>query len=102
MKIKGFDKLQKQLKQLERNAKELEQTTSVSFAELFTDSFMKTHTSFDEMLDKSKFTVETSEDFKAIPDDEWDIYVKSNTEFNTWQDMIDQATEEYIVRKLDL
>ena len=41
IKITGLDKLQKQLKQMEKGAKELERTKQVSFTELFTPSFMR-------------------------------------------------------------
>ena len=38
-KITGFDKLEKQLRQMEKGAKELSQTKHISFEELFPASF---------------------------------------------------------------
>ena len=73
IKIKGLDKLEKQLKQMQKGAKELSRTKQVSFSELFTTSFMKKYTSFssmDELLNAGGFKVESQEDFEAIPDTE--------------------------------
>ena len=75
IKIKGLDKLEKQLKQMQKGAKELSRTKQVSFSELFTTSFMKKYTSFssmDELLNAGGFKVESQEDFEAIPDTELD------------------------------
>ncbi len=77
-KIDGLDKLQKQLKQMEKNAKELDKTTSVPFDELFTPSFMRKHsafTTFDELLAAGNFSVDSQEDFEAIPDDVFDNHI---------------------------
>ncbi len=101
--MKGMKQLQDRLKDLEKSAKELEQTNYVSFEELFTDSFMTQNTSFssmDEMVDKSPFTISSPEDFAEIPDLEWDQYVKSNTNFSNWHEMLDQAGQEYAIKKL--
>lgn len=102
-KITGFDKLEKQLKQMEKGAKELSKTKHVSFGELFPASFMRKYTSFssmDELLDASSFKSETQEDFEAIPDDEFDKYIAANTKFKTWEDMLGEATSQYAAKKL--
>lgn len=103
VKITGLDKLQKQLKKMEKGAKELEKTTSVSFGELFTTSFMRKHTkfsSFDDLLSAGGFEVNSSEDFEAIPDDVFDNYISSCTKFSSWKNMLDEATSEYALKKL--
>jgi hypothetical protein len=65
------------MRRLERNLRSLEQTRSVSFAELFTTEFMRAHTqvrSFDELLSVGGFEVSSAEDFRAIPDAEWEVH----------------------------
>ncbi|ANC75505.1 hypothetical protein ABE65_000950 [Fictibacillus phosphorivorans] len=102
-KMTGMKQLQNRLKELENNAEELEKTKSISFEELFTNSFMHQFTSFssmEEMIEKSPYTVNSSKDFAAIPDDEWDVYVRSHTSFTSWQEMLDKAGTDYAVRKL--
>ena len=87
----GFDELEKELRRLERNAKELSQTTEVSFNELFTAAFMNKHTSYssiDELLDAGGF------------DEALDQFVSKVTSFSTWEEMLSEATSEYAARKL--
>jgi hypothetical protein len=103
VKIKGFDKLQKQLKSMEKSAKDLESTKEVSFGVLFNSSFMRTYTnfeSFDELLTAGGFVVNNQDDFKAIPDDEFDSHVRNTTKFDSWQQMLNTATEKFVVKKL--
>jgi len=105
MKVKwhGFDKLEKRLKQMQKAAKELQNTKQVSFDELFTETFMKKHTdftSFEELLESGGFEVNSQEDFESIPDDVFDKHIAEHTRFSSWQEMLDSAATEYAARKL--
>lgn len=103
IKIKGLDKLEKQLKHMQKGARELERTKQVSFNELFTVQFMKKYTSFstiDELLATGGFKAETQEDFEAIPDAELDKHIAATTKFKSWKDMLDEATTQYVTKKL--
>lgn len=102
-KITGLDKLEKQLKQMEKGAKELSKTKHVSFGELFPASFMRKYTSFssmDELLNAGGFKVDSQEDFEAIPDVEFDKHIAANTRFKNWEDMLGEATSQYAAKKL--
>lgn len=104
-KVTGFDKLEKQLKQMEKGAEELSKTKQVSFGELFTTSFMRKYTSFstiDELFATGGFKVDSQEDFEAIPDDKLDKYIASSTKFKNWEDMLSEATSQYVAKKLGL
>ena len=103
MKIEGFDKIQKKLRQMKKAAKELDGTHSVSFEDLFTTPFMKKYTQFqsiEEFFSSSSFNVTSQEDFEVIPEEDMDAYVASNTNFETWENMLSKAAEEYAARKL--
>jgi len=105
LKVSGFDELKNELKRIEKAAKDLEGTHSVNMNELFIPSFMSRYTnfsSFDEFIEASGFTVNSQEDFESIPDAEMDKYVQANTQFASWQEMLDKSVEEYTVRKLGL
>jgi hypothetical protein len=54
------------------------------------------------MADASGFKIESQQDFEAIPDADWDAFVRSRTRFQTWQDMQAKAGEEYVVRRLNI
>lgn len=98
-KIKGLDKLQRQLKELQRKAEAVGGQHSVSFDELFTASFLTRYTNFtsvEDMIQQSGYKVETSEDFQRIPDSEWDDFIANNTQFSNWQEMLSLATQEWL------
>lgn len=102
-KITGLDKLEKQLKQLEKGAKELGKTKHVSFGELFPTSFMRKYTSFssmDELFGAGGFKVESQRDFEAILDAEFDKHIAATTKFTCWEDMLGEATSQYAAKKL--
>jgi hypothetical protein len=98
IKITGLDELTKNLDRLSDKLEDATKPRNVQFSELFGPAFMTRHTSFssfDEMVKKSPFKVESQEDFKAIPDAAWDDYVQKSTKFSSWQKMISNASEEY-------
>lgn len=101
----GFDEFQKDLEKLEAGIREIGGKHSVPMSEILTDSFVSKHTEFsslNELLDNSGFNIESAEDFSAIPDEPWDEYIKSVSDFDSWQDMLDSAGAEWATRKLRL
>jgi len=101
----GFDDLKHNLEELQRKAKELDGTHNVSFDELFPPAFMAKntkHQTIDALVKASGFTINSKEDFKAIPDDQWDSYIQQNTRFSNWKEMQQTAANEYFARKLGL
>lgn len=88
----GLDKLAK-------NLKDLGNKKSLTLDELMNEAFVSNHSkykSFDELLSSSPFTVETAEDFKAIPDEQWDRFIDENTDFDTWESMQRAAFKHYV------
>jgi hypothetical protein len=105
LKVTGFDELQKKLKKMADGAKELEGEHQVAMPDLLTESFVSSHTPFkdaQELFDNSGFKIESQEDFQAIPDAEWDIYISSVSDFENWEQMLQSATAEYAQRKMGL
>lgn len=101
--IEGFDELQDELERLAEKAMGLEGTNEVSFEELFTPSFMATHTdfaTFEEFMEASPWTVESQADFEAVPEQEFDVYVAENTRFQNWEAMLGKAAEQWAARQL--
>ena len=94
-----FNDLQKQFQNFADSVKDLEGEMQVPSYELFTREFMQTHSdyvSFDDFLSDSGFT----QSLEDIPDAEWDLYVASKTNFSNWQEMLDAASEKYILSKI--
>lgn len=101
--IKGLDEVQKNLKRLTNEIEKISGPQNVSFNDLFPHDFMSKHTQFasiNEMVTKSPFKVESEEDFKNIPDEAWDVYVRENTSFKSWAEMQSKAAEEYFGKKV--
>lgn len=93
--------LKKFMKNLEKAADEISGEKSLD--ELFTPSFMSQYTdfnSFDELLSAGNFVVNSQEDFKNIPEDEFDIHISSTTKFNSWEDMKAKAGQIYFNKAL--
>lgn len=99
----GFDQLQRDLKRMQENARKLDGLTEVSFSELFSPSFMREHTRFasiDALFAASGFKAETNEDLDAIPGKELDAFIAKNTSFSSFQEMLDEAGQQYIMDQL--
>jgi hypothetical protein len=103
IRITGLDEFRRKLERLSRNAQNV--SGPVAFDDLFPPEFMRRYTDFSTiqaMADASGFKIESQEDFEAIPDADWDAFVRSRTRFQTWQDMQAKAGEEYVVRRLNI
>ena len=100
-----FDDAIRKLRDLQRKTDQLDGQHEVPLAELFCDEFMLRNTDFPSigaMLEASGFNVDTTADFAAIPDDEWDAVVRAGTRFTSWDDMKRAAGGEWARRRLEL
>lgn len=105
MKITGLNDLQKRLQKLANDAEALDGSHDVPLDELLSEPFVREHTQFSslsELIEKSGFDVQSAEDFKAIPDDEWDQYIRSISSFADWRAMLGSATELWATKRLGL
>ncbi len=103
--VKGLREAQRTLKDIERRVERMGGSRPLPFDEIMTPSFMarfSNFSSFEEMVNKSGFAVNSQEDFEAIPDEQWDHFVAANTQFRTWSDMLELASAEYLKRGLGL
>jgi hypothetical protein len=76
----------------------------ISLGQLFSTEFMQNHTkfaSFDELISNSGFKIESEEDISSIPKSDLNKYISDNTNFNTWEDMLNQAGKEYAINLLN-
>ncbi len=92
-----FDKL---AEDIEKNSKK--SMGMVSFNDLFTPSFMTSYTkfpTFNGLLEAGKFDVKSLEDFMAILDAKFDVFINKTTKFKTWEKMQSAAVAEYLKRE---
>lgn len=101
--VKFTSNLDKVLKEIEKRANDV--SGQVSFDKLFTPSFMNRYTDFsslDELFKAGNYEVNNEEDFKAIPDDEFDLLISKTTKFENWKEMQETAAVEYVKKGLKL
>jgi len=105
IKIEGLDELTNKLDQLAQRASELHGSHQVPMTELLTPAFLAKCSEFlspDEMFAASGFEVESTEDFEAIPEQDWDAFIQKNTSFGSWSDMLSAASAEWTQARLGL
>lgn len=74
----------------------------IEFDKVFNISFMRKYTdykTFAKFLTGGKFNITCQKDFEELPEDLMDKHVSKNTQFKTWQEMLDFATDKYIISK---
>ena len=101
----GFDELQRKLQGMADNLREIEGTNEVPMSEVLTPEFLSACSRFaslEEMFAASGFKVDSPEDFKAIPDDEWDAFIRQHTKFDTWQEMLGEAGSVWAKNRIGL
>jgi len=107
MQIKGLDEFSKSLKKLSENAKKLEDAgpQSVPLTELMGPDFISARTRFPDvqtLFSESGFKIDTPEDFNAIPEEDWDRFIQSETKFSSWKEMITTAGALWTKKQLGL
>lgn len=89
--------IQQQLQQqLEKINKKLQEDSKMEYTleELFPNEFISKHSKFSsisELFISGGFKVKTNEDLNNIDDVKLNDYIKSNTTFNSWHDMMQTA-----------
>lgn len=104
-KFNGIDDLERELRNLQHNAQRMSGSQQVSFDKLFTRSFMLKYTrysSIDALLEAGGFHAKTDEEFGAIPQKELDAHIKKTTKFRSWEEMLGEATDQYVLNQLGL
>lgn len=103
--MSGFDEFERKLNRLSENAQAIDGEHLVPLNDLFPPAFMGEYTdyqSLEELFEASGFTVETPEDFAAIPDAEWDAVIVRVTRFSDWQAMQEKGAAEWIAKGIGL
>lgn len=79
------------------------QKTKLSFKELFPDDFIlrKTHfSSLEDFLNNTGFVLTTQEELEQISTEKWDQYIKSCSQYNSFEEMKSDAVQEWIEKEV--
>ncbi len=74
----------------------------IDFDDIFDVGFMRKYTkyrSFDKFLSGGRFGITCQKDFEDLPEEKMDSFVQKSTKFKSWQEMLDFATDKYILRR---
>lgn len=91
------------LEKLRKNAERLSGEHQVKLGDLLNNDFISECSAFknlEELLAASGYKVESPEDFAAIPDDEWDNYIRRHTSYASWQEMQQAAALAYTKKQM--
>lgn len=94
------------LRKLQQNAKSIGGESFVQFSDLFSTNFLKKHSrfsSFDEFekaLSGAGIEIHSQEDFESLSEEKINSVIVANTQFKTFQEMIDTAAMSYLENKL--
>jgi hypothetical protein len=105
--LRGLEATKRKFDRLKRNLKALDGPHQIPIRELFTPEFLRKHTkfgTFEDLVRGGGFAESdepvSAEKFRAIPDDAWDKWIASATDFPNWREMQEAAGAEYIKRKM--
>ena len=98
--VKGFDKVRKQLSNLQNRMIELRGRHEVPLTELLNPEFMKKHTKYKtlkEMADKNGLTINNAEDIEKLKK-----FIVNNSTFKSWEELLKAANAIWVQKKLGL
>lgn len=101
-KIEGLDELQEKLDALTQKVQELD-GKNIPMSEVLTSDFISRSTKFsslEDLLEASGFKIESQDDFAAIPVDDLDRFIRSNSLFDSWNALLSAAGSEWAKKKL--
>lgn len=92
------------LEKLKRNMEALQGNHQVQLGDLFTPEFIQSHSKcndLDDLFKAAGYNIQSIEDIEAIDDEEWDAFIKENTDFDSWQEMRSHAVADYARKRLN-
>lgn len=102
MEFQGLDDFKRKINDLQQRLNEID-GLEVSASELMTPDFMRTHSHFQSFSEMCEAVGITSDDeFRAMPDADWDAHVARTTNFASWEAMQDAAVEAWLPERLGL
>lgn len=107
IKVEGMDDIMRKLDNLSKEADNLSNTKEVKLKDLMPPVFIKECTAgkypdIDVFSQAHTIETKTNEELEAIfQTPEWDVFVKANTPYANWQEMLETAGKEYSPKRLN-
>ena len=101
--IKGLDKLEKRLKDIQKEAAE-QVNKEVNLGDLINGDFLKKNPSWNDISEFEKGLPINLEEhlsnLQFIDDPSLNKYISENSNFENWNQFINKATEEYLAKNI--
>lgn len=90
-------------KQFEKTIDEISKPQKVKLERLLNDKFISSNTDFKTFDDfMTNLNISTVEEFQNLPEEKLDQLIKNHSSFDTWQDLLEQASTEYFISNFEL
>jgi len=99
----GFSDFSSFFEEAIEKAEAVEEKRTYSLVEILNDRFMNKHTKFsslEEFIEKSGFDFSSEESLDAISSEALDAFVRQNSEFGSWEEMLGDALSELMRSKI--
>lgn len=103
IKVSGLNELERKLQSMSNRAKALQGTHKLS--DVLTPSFIQRHSRFksvEELIEASGFGAKSTDEFVAVPKDNRDSFIRANTTFRGWNEMMQAAGPAWVKKKMGL
>ncbi len=103
--MKGLNDIKRKLDDIGKKLKEIDGKNEVPIDELLSDSFISNCSKFssaEELLNAGGFQIESNEDIEAIPQEKLDEFIRGNTTYKNWEEMLQDAIGEWVKQKIGL
>jgi hypothetical protein len=82
----------------------LKEEGSIDFKELFVENFMIEYTkgkykTYQDFFTSGGFSIGSQEEFENIPEEKLNEYVKKETDFQSWEEMLQKAGDDYFEKR---
>jgi hypothetical protein len=100
----GFDELINELNDMVEKSKDVSGSTYTA-EKVLTDKFVSMHTkysSFSNLIVGSGFGCKSWEEFDAWPDEQLDIFIRSISNFDSYEDILGEAAADFALDQIGL
>lgn len=99
----GFSDFSSFFEEAIEKAEAVQEKHTYSLVEILNDRFMNQHTKFSslkEFIDKSGFDFSSEKGLDEVSSEALDAFVRQNSEFGSWEEMLEDASAELLCSKI--
>jgi len=92
-----------ELKKFAKNIDKLSKKQEITLGEILNDTFISKHSQYNNLDNlMSAIGIQSNEELDAFPENKLDNFINANTDFSSWQDMLQTGSDEYFKKQLGI